>query len=133
MSDTRPTPETDAHVNDSAFVDKNQPHTDWVEAYFARKLERERDEARDQITEKDAQIVALRGALNLFKDWPEGYLARAVDDALSAPPPAAVPLEDVRTIADAVAYTLSHHNEDGEGSIEKLQHTLSALIAKHHL
>lgn len=46
MSD-RPTPETDAAVDDTAFEDKNQLHTDWVTAFFARKLERERDEARE--------------------------------------------------------------------------------------
>lgn len=41
----RPTPETDAAVDDTAFEDKNQVHTDWVTAFFSRKLERERDEA----------------------------------------------------------------------------------------
>jgi hypothetical protein len=50
MSDTRPTPETDAetaHKND-AYEFVNPPEWEWVVASdFARKLERERDEARE--------------------------------------------------------------------------------------
>jgi hypothetical protein len=36
-----PTPRTDQQTEDSALEDKNHPHTDWVPAYFARKLELE--------------------------------------------------------------------------------------------
>lgn len=38
MSDT---PRTDGWIEESAFEDKNHPHTDWVPASFARELQRE--------------------------------------------------------------------------------------------
>lgn len=44
----RPTPETDAEINDTALEDRNAPHTDWVRADFARKMERERDDWRSR-------------------------------------------------------------------------------------
>lgn len=46
MSDT---PETDAAVEAAILQDRNHPRIDWVPAYFARELERERDEAREEI------------------------------------------------------------------------------------
>ncbi len=45
MSD-RPTPETDAE-----FPKLYDSATEWVDAAFARRLERERDEARDELRE----------------------------------------------------------------------------------
>lgn len=35
-----PTPLTDACVEEHANEDKNQPHTDWVPAFFSRCLEK---------------------------------------------------------------------------------------------
>ena len=45
------TPETDAAVEDTILHDRNHPRTDWVPADFARKLERERDEARNKMAD----------------------------------------------------------------------------------
>ena len=43
------TPQTDAAVEDTILHDRNHPRTDWVPADFARKLERERDEAVEEV------------------------------------------------------------------------------------
>ena len=43
---TRPTPETD---REDIIITKGKP-THWVSQEFARRLERERDEAREQLT-----------------------------------------------------------------------------------
>lgn len=40
MTPELPTPLVEAAINDSAFENKNHPHTDWVPASFARNLER---------------------------------------------------------------------------------------------
>ena len=45
------TPRTDEAENDSAFEDKNHPHTNWVPSVFARELERELNEANQKIAQ----------------------------------------------------------------------------------
>ena len=50
MSDT---PQTDSAVEDTILHDRNHPRIDWVPASFARKLERERDEALSQIAQAE--------------------------------------------------------------------------------
>lgn len=77
----RPTPETDSQCYDceyrghmgsvfTAEAGKSHPYGDHVSADFARKLERERDEAREQ-------LQAMREAIK------EGYdaLTECVDDS----------------------------------------------------
>jgi hypothetical protein len=41
------TPETDAEIEDCVLENRHEPHTDWTRATFSRRLERERDEARE--------------------------------------------------------------------------------------
>jgi hypothetical protein len=68
MSKPRPTPETDA-VTDKAYNFLNDGDIDAVEADFARKLERERDEAREELARMQAMaasvadIIAKRNAM----------------------------------------------------------------------
>ena len=69
MNDT-PTPETDAEVNELV----TSSTYNMVTADFARKLERERDEAREQ---RDTLAEALKTAdicLALFEDTAHGEL-----------------------------------------------------------
>ena len=56
MSDT---PETDAAVENTMLHDRNHPRIDWVPADFARKLERERDEAREALKQAQSEIEAI--------------------------------------------------------------------------
>ena len=65
MSTPRPTPETDAEVKDF-----DAPWLYYVNADFARKLERERDEAREQ-------LEAMREAIKKGHD----ALTGCVDDS----------------------------------------------------
>jgi hypothetical protein len=89
MSDT-PTPETDAKLlSFDTFngIDpwKGERFIKVVPANFARKLERERDEARDQ---RDRLADALRGFRRIHSElWDHGYVAPeaiAADKALAA-------------------------------------------------
>lgn len=144
------TPETDAVVF--------SPHVYWPD--FARRLELERDEARsanaelnqrlierqesfqaqliriedgwrEKLREKDAQIVALREALEYALE-PEylqaintSYMADDADrsvvysahemfrKALSAPAPAVVPLEDVHLLLDGEPAMIVRNAKDG--------------------
>lgn len=50
------TPRTDAHA-----TPKGEDGTDWINANFARQLERENAALREQLAERDAEIVALKG------------------------------------------------------------------------
>lgn len=73
MSD-RPTPETDAEL--SLYLRHGEAHqvpVTWIE--FARKLERERDEAREQATE---QFIAAGKAREQAARW----LARLQEEGL---------------------------------------------------
>jgi hypothetical protein len=56
------TPETDAAVENTTLHDRNHPRIDWVRADFARKLERERDEAREDAAhwKSEWEIVEAR-------------------------------------------------------------------------
>jgi hypothetical protein len=54
------TPETDAAVENTTLHDRNHPRIDWVPADFARKLERQRDEAREEVR-------LLKGILDVLK------------------------------------------------------------------
>ena len=70
---TRPTPETDA---EEIIITKGKP-THWVSQEFARRLERERDEAREQLAEiEDKMRVELGGHPN-SKLWGEAGLIAA--------------------------------------------------------
>jgi len=60
------TPQTDAAVENTTLHDRNHPRIDWVPADFARKLERERDEAR----------AALMKIEDLFIDGTDIYADR---------------------------------------------------------
>jgi len=66
---TTPTPETDAHINKNAVWCAHAI----VSNDFARNLERERDEARQ---ERDQLADALRGLIKLLDD---GDLVRNTD------------------------------------------------------
>jgi hypothetical protein len=46
-----PTPLTDSAIEETAFENKNHPHTDWVAAFFARDLERKLALAREALTQ----------------------------------------------------------------------------------
>ena len=135
------TPETDAVVF--------SPHVYWPD--FARRLELERDEARqaianlnqrlqerqesfqaqliriedvwrEKLREKDAQIAALREALsriyleNIF----DVTMREIAGNALSAPAPAVVPLDDVRPLIEAVKNTRHLRNTSFNRSTGKM-------------
>jgi len=73
MSDT---PETDAEaITPSGFED------DDVSAEFARKLERERDEAREKIKRQTDRIRYLEGATNYAKGTPLSIALKERDEA----------------------------------------------------
>jgi hypothetical protein len=71
MSDT---PETDAHSPASyAIIRPDGVRTDYVPADFARKLERERDEARMQYRSTEALAMALVKTIDELKAELAGY------------------------------------------------------------
>jgi len=71
-----PTPETDAEaITPSGFED------DDVSAEFARKLERERDEAREKIKRQTDRIRYLEGATNYAKGTPLSIALKERDEA----------------------------------------------------
>jgi hypothetical protein len=53
------TPQTDAAVEDTILHDRNHPRIDWVPASFARKLERERDEAQFLLKSAQSALDAI--------------------------------------------------------------------------
>ena len=63
MSDT---PETDAAVEAAILQDRNHPRIDWVPAYFARELERERDEATGTIMKIEEIFIDSQ---DMHEDW----------------------------------------------------------------
>jgi len=78
MSD-RPTPETDAEaITPSGFED------DDVSAEFARKLKRERNEAREKIKRQTDRIRYLEGATNYAKGTPLSVALKERDEAREA-------------------------------------------------
>ena len=101
-----------------------------------------------RLTEKDAQIVALREALTEFTSWESGMDDSSFHDiprllaiargALSTPPPAVVPLEDVRNLVEA-AEKVRHWHDTNEGVIVSaksfwgLREAISTFTAKHPL
>lgn len=61
MSDT---PRTDIEVEQWVLECKNQPHTDWVTAFFARQLERELNAANDRINGLKVELqIAKQGEM----------------------------------------------------------------------
>jgi hypothetical protein len=72
----RPTPETDA----ASFTETNAANA-LVLASFARKLERERDEARERIERQKLEIVRLNGATNHAGGTPLKIALRECDEA----------------------------------------------------
>lgn len=54
------TPLVDAAVNDTAFEDKNQPHTDWITAHAGREIEARLNEARRELSEARAALLLSR-------------------------------------------------------------------------
>ena len=68
------TPLVDAAVNDTAFEDKSQPHTDWITAYAAREIE----EKLNKSHAREAQLrVALSDASSAISTRIEGKLVHA--------------------------------------------------------
>lgn len=63
MSDT---PETDAAVEDTILQDRNNSRIDWVPAFFARKLERERNEALKKLNSRKIVIAQQEVITNLI-------------------------------------------------------------------
>jgi len=63
MSDT---PQTDAAVEATILQDRNHPRIDWVPASFARELERERDEARQNLNSGKFVIAQHEVITNLI-------------------------------------------------------------------
>ena len=65
---TQPTPETD---REDIIVTKGKP-THWVSQEFARRLERERDEAREELaavtTQRDRALEDRNKYMNLYYD-----------------------------------------------------------------
>lgn len=51
------TPLVDAAVNDAAFEDKSQPHTDWITAYAGREIEAKLNEAVEKIIGLEAEVA----------------------------------------------------------------------------
>ena len=126
-----------------------------VHAEVAESLEIDRDTARDKIDaiskraeaircllvisekqrgEKDAQIVALRESLQYLYDATSctDLQYKTINEALSTPPPAVVPLEDVRPLVDQLQQYISafHRHEWDCGQLEGI---LSIFTAKHPL
>lgn len=118
-----------------------------------RRLE-DYDDLRKKLTEKDAQIVALREAVEPFlevvfvhpNDRRLAKAAKAVRSALSTQPPAVVPLEDVTPLVEAAENTRHWHDttfnaETGKtegvivsaNSFWKLKEALATFTAKHTL
>jgi hypothetical protein len=110
-----PTPRTDA-VTYELFCRFDQggtynaessqtPQGDWAPADFARDLERE-------LITANAQIVVLRESINLNTGWDLNFSPNGkelpmtkpkwVQEALAAPPPPVVPLEDVKPLIYAL-------------------------------
>ena len=73
-TELRPTPECDAAIDDSPYY---QSRFVMVAADFARKLERERDEARDLAARLERENENLRNALHLA----ESAYRDAIEDA----------------------------------------------------
>ena len=79
MSDT---PETDAHSPASyAIIRPDGVRTDYVPADFARKLERERDEARMQYRTTELLGMALVKTIDELKAEVAGYRDEACRDS----------------------------------------------------
>ena len=76
MSD-QPTPETDALIS----VGLENADRECVTAEFARKLKRERDEARKRIERQKLEIVRLNGATNHAGGTPLKIALRERDEA----------------------------------------------------
>lgn len=113
----QPTPETDAQCYDctyrgdmggtfTACPGKNDPYGDHVSADFARKLERERDEARAKL----ARIHRLVGVAEQAKQEELGAMREAIKEAYTD-----------------IAFTIHNHNLDGETALERAALALAKL------
>jgi hypothetical protein len=92
---TQPTPETD---REDIIITKGKP-THWVSQEFARRLERERDEAREQLAEiEDKMRIELRGYYD-SKLWGEAGLIAATMRCVDA-------LEEATAQRDRLAVAL---------------------------
>ncbi len=121
---------------------------------FQAQLIRIEDEWRSELRGKNAQIFALRKALTdyeeAFCDGPENCSLRCYEEvserakeALSAPPPAVVALEDVGPLIEAAEntrhYGTTFNPETGKtegvivsaNSFWKLKESLGTFTAKH--
>lgn len=91
MSDT---PLTDEQVEDHVLENRNHPHTDWVPASFARQLERELNELREEYETMDGNLAHSTGLaksrleicrkLRKEKEILERQLREAEDDLSTA-------------------------------------------------
>jgi len=89
------TPLVDAAVNDTAFEDKNQPHTDWITAHAGREIEEKMNEARRELAHardmltvaNETSAAADRIRSGLERELNESHAREAqLRAALDAPP-----------------------------------------------
>ena len=125
------TPLVDAAVNDTAFEDKNQPHTDWITAYAGREIEAKMNEARRELAHardmltvaNETSAAADRIRIGLERELNESHareaqlraivseliptartmvLQQKAIHALTLSAPPVIPVEDVKPLVEAI-------------------------------
>ena len=107
---TQPTPETDS---EEIIITKGKP-THWVSQEFARKLERERDEAREERDE--AREIAAKYEDRYFEAREQrdrlAEALRSIKNELGVPQPEyPAPVANAVKIADAALQSLTPNAE----------------------
>lgn len=146
------TPLVDAAVNDTAFEDKNQPHTDWITAHAAREIEEKMNEAvakGESIThqlgvammslhESHAREAQLRAIVSeLIPTARTMALQQKATQALAIPAPPVVPVEDVKplikALADVIDLAKFWGHDRYSNDLERAKISLSTFTAKHKI
>ena len=128
----RPTPETDAEERRCHGIPQGceQPMCICVKGDFARRIERERDEAREEIAA--VKEVLWPDQTGLPNEHRNAAISIAAIKRL-----AGARIEELErqvvALRSAASYSLSYHNEDGEGALEKLEQALLITTPGHPL
>ena len=112
---------TDFHEGEP--VPRNPP------SIYEDSLERQRDEAREELAKAQAQVLALREeCLNVLSNsegygpfWHNGEIMYRIRGVLASPPPPVVKLEDVRPLMEALKQISGYSTSSELETPEKME------------
>jgi hypothetical protein len=133
------TPLVDAAVDDTAFEDKNQPHTDWITAHAGREIEEKMNEARRELAHA-RDMLTVANETSAAADRIRIGLERELNESHAREAQLRAALEYIRDVLQTEINIGNYDDEDvrriNDESIDagrKAEQALSTFTAKHKL